>query len=1093
VIIPTNHSPTATESPHDPGVLRSLAPYHPDFLLSLALAVAAGIGCYFAGSLIDPLILEAHAWDSWFHSDMPRVFGDMADRWADHGRTGVHPLFPLLTWPFVQIFHRLGMVELLTAVRLVVVLVAASWIVLLFAVLRLLGLTRLDASLLALLGATSAASVFWFAVVETFLWGSLSILAALLLVALTERRSIGAFWYVAVGILTAGFTVTNWLVSVIASAVQYAWKRTVLLTLAVFGAVLVLGVLQQRVFITTVLLTDLDLSFERRYMFYPDAGGPFAILRAFFFHSTVMPAFQLSSRGQSWPVLTVQHASLGSGSAIALLAVTLWAALLALGVWAVIWLPGRRPFRLTLCFALLGQLGLHLVYGEETFLYSIQFLPLLIVLAALTMLTPLRGLARGLAGVLLICIALNNGLQLSRAAEAFNAWIPPRYQLQAEMRKRPGDFWPRSRGHVILAVPGTAQDQKAYHEPGGSLSPAPGSFGLSVWVLDRNSTVQKTSDTILLDQIQQRFRWDAGKAAPSVLTETPEYQMEWAPLRPGRWLLRLQTKSLQHLALAIRSVGPAGGPVSTLEWDGQHLVVNGRWSVQVTPKPVTAVIGEEGPVNWSVARSSDTRWRGHTGWGYARIELDDSRDWSVLVDDSWTAGVVPRPIASTSRGVNAMMPDERFATSLLAQEAHLLMSLIGNQTRPSDPLSFPYPSVGSAAYITAALSRTGHGVLAADLARFLAEHDFFGGHGAEADAPGLSLWALEEAAVRLHDPVLDLALWPDVHRKAELILAMRQAKQRVSRESLGPVLPVERDNPDLHVVAEPAQAGLIVRRGGVAPRVTDNAVSYRGLQDAASLARRLKRMDDAGRWQRAAVELKDSWQQYFQLTGPATNIADKVALGSVWVSGLGPSLPGPLLATLEAHWASTHDSHGDFRTWPAWTYHDLAEAHEWLLLGRPDRVWDTVKWFWTHQASPGLYSWWQGDNRYLAIKPDTVVLGTNDAHYAFGEWDRIRGWATPPHVTPHYWTAAEMLLLQLDMLASEELAASEPTVVIAGGLPSAWFEQPLSVKNLRLRHTTLDWTWDGRILQVKARGVLGKVRLGPHVPAHAVLRTELVS
>ena len=72
------------------------------------------------------------------------------------------------------------------------------------------------------------------------------------------------------------------------------------------------------------------------------------------------------------------------------------------------------------------------------------------------------------------------------------AQIPtPRQEVLAEMETRPGDPWPRGIGHVLLAVPGSIEKQKAYHEPGGSFSPEVGSFGVSIWITDPKGAIPK--------------------------------------------------------------------------------------------------------------------------------------------------------------------------------------------------------------------------------------------------------------------------------------------------------------------------------------------------------------------------------------------------------------------------------------------------------------------------------------------------------------------------------------------------------------------------------------------------------------------------
>jgi hypothetical protein len=88
----------------------------------------------------------------------------------------------------------------------------------------------------------------------------------------------------------------------------------------------------------------------------------------------------------------------------------------------------------------------------------------------------------------------------------------------------------------------------------------------------------------------------------------------------------------------------------------------------------------------------------------------------------------------------------------------------------------------------------------------------------------------------------------------------------------------------------------------------------------------------------------------------------------------------------------------------------------------------------------------------------------------------------PPHVTPHYWTAAEMLLLQLAMLGRIDEAAPQRPLIVGAGIPAEWLAHPLAVRGLPLPGGSADWSWDGRAVGVVLRGAERPVRLGPAFP-----------
>ena len=160
------------------------------------------------------------------------------------------------------------------------------------------------------------------------------------------------------------------------------------------------------------------------------------------------------------------------------------------------------------------------------------------------------------------------------------------------------------------------------------------------------------------------------------------------------------------------------------------------------------------------------------------------------------------------------------------------------------------------------------------------------------------------------------------------------------------------------------------------------------------------------------------------------------------------------------------NSRGEPREWPLWTYFDIAEAHQWLPLGRPDTAWSTLRWFWHHQTSPGLYTWWED----------------KEEGNSYGLWRNVRGWVDPKMVTPHYWTSAEVLLLQLDMLAMPVPGRQGPALVLGAGVPRGWLTDSLGVRGLRVLGRTVDWTWDRRRVRARVSGAPIELRLGPSFP-----------
>jgi hypothetical protein len=640
------------------------------------------------------------------------------------------------------------------------------------------------------------------------------------------------------------------------------------------------------------------------------------------------------------------------------------------------------------------------------------------------------------------------------------------------MERRPQHFWPRGQGHVLLGWPGSRDIDKGYHEPGGSFSPGAGSFGLSLLIIDQEKQVQATSDTLPLDQIRQRWEWLPDRELPAIRTETPSYTASWSIVRPGLWQLRLQTHPSENsrVCLAIRSVGPAGGPIRALEWRDHRLVINRRWIVASDPLLSTVSGGTEESIDWMSARRDLTNWVGTNGWGYAILTLPGTREWTIQVADPNSSTTSGLRFAKLESNLQATLPEPWFLDSIKAQTAILAMSLVGWETRPADPLSLPLNWTSDGAYIVTALARAGQLDIARQLCRSLCEPDFAGGYGPEADAPGLALWALNEVAGRVRDASFKQAAWPHVVRKVEIIQRMRAASRAITVKLSGPRIPQYAQHPELNLICDPSQNGLI--RGRVdwqRPALYVNAVSYHGLLNAVAMADWVGNAGGDALWRTQAADIRSAWNSAAQTTQTIEEHAGIAGLWPTWIV----TDKTAYARLLDQLWERSHDADNRRKTPPARASFSLAEAHQWLLLRRLDRLWSELEWFHENQASPGLHTW-------------TDRTGLDNP---FHRWDAIRGWVKPPHTTPAYRTAAEMLLLLLDMLAYVDESESPPVLVVGEGIPESWLANPLNVQGISTRLGTVDWTWDKQTVRVRVRGHSCPVRLGSAFPSDA-LRTQ---
>lgn len=470
-----------------------------DWTIAIILAAIASLAVQLGTQSIEIDLLADKTFDDvWFTADIPRVVRSMAvSPQKGSLRFFLHPLFSEFTFPPILILEHVFGLSAIASVKILMELVAALWMGVFYALLRVIGCRRLDATIFTLLAATSASAMFWFVVPETFSFSSLGILLALAIIPLGQRFPLSPPWYIAANVLTLSFTVTNWMFGILATAVNHSRKRSIQILLASFCLVAVLSVsipflgwLSKLPFHSLVLVlllgsvllgvvtvgtiffkrahptfnplefadtllqqrpvqilaggcclavAAIQIKGELEFMLLPQSGGPLAAIRAFLLHSMVMPAIRLVEMVEKndisvMPKMTIQVAAAGSGSAWGGVAVGLWAALLGLGFWSLFVLKVQGKLRLVLGLALVGQLLIHLVYGAETFLYVLDFAPVLLAIAALSTLTRFRLLALTLAGLVTLSAGANNIVQYQQAIDYFHNYGTSQPKIQKHSR-----------------------------------------------------------------------------------------------------------------------------------------------------------------------------------------------------------------------------------------------------------------------------------------------------------------------------------------------------------------------------------------------------------------------------------------------------------------------------------------------------------------------------------------------------------------------------------------------------------------------------------------------------------------------------------
>lgn len=382
-------------------------------LLTAGAFVAGACLVFYASGWIPPNLLRSpDGNDVWFEGDLPVVARNWSHRWSDHSRTANHPLFPALTTVPVYAMRAIGLSSA-TAVRALSALVGGLWLVSMFAALRLAGRGTVVAVVFTLAAATSAAAVFWLIVPEAVALASVSVLVPIALAGSSVRRPISTAVEVVASAFSLSVTVSNWTAGLLLSFTRHPWRRALQISANAFCVVVVLWAAQRQLFPTADFF--IGYSNYQRFVLRPEAGGPLAVARVFFVDALVMPEIAVSSDPKWGATLTIQQQPMSRRSSWGMVAAVAWLGLLTLGAVGLRRAP--RPIAVLLAVFVAAQYVLHAVFGEETFLYVLHFVPALIVIASFGVETRARPVALVLAGVFTIAGGVNNVQQLRSALD----------------------------------------------------------------------------------------------------------------------------------------------------------------------------------------------------------------------------------------------------------------------------------------------------------------------------------------------------------------------------------------------------------------------------------------------------------------------------------------------------------------------------------------------------------------------------------------------------------------------------------------------------------------------------------------------------
>jgi hypothetical protein len=390
-----------------------------DVEVMAALAVIIGLAIWFLQRSLDARLFIAPAGnDVWFEADVPTVADTVLHRWSVQSRNARHPLFPLLATGSAYGLRVAGLGDR-SVLAVLSAIAGAAWVALFYVIARAVTMRRLDAIVFTMLACSTASAMFWMVVPETYTLGSLSLLAPLALCALDTNGRVRPAWYVAVSAASLSVTSTNWMSGILAAVARWPWRRALQITANALCVVVVVWAVQRMIFPSAPFF--FGYSNEERFVLPAASGGPGPVARVLFLHSVVMPQINVIPEAKWGAVMSVQRSAIGSSGAWGVAATALWGALLVLTIVGLLSSRGHPRFRFVLGFTLAGQVLVHMLYGEETFLYVMHVVPLLVLGVALAAAaSPWRRIILVVAVAMTFAAAVNNASQLAAAMGFFS-------------------------------------------------------------------------------------------------------------------------------------------------------------------------------------------------------------------------------------------------------------------------------------------------------------------------------------------------------------------------------------------------------------------------------------------------------------------------------------------------------------------------------------------------------------------------------------------------------------------------------------------------------------------------------------------------
>jgi len=646
------------------------------------------------------------------------------------------------------------------------------------------------------------------------------------------------------------------------------------------------------------------------------------------------------------------------------------------------------------------------------------------------------------------------------------------YDTILKLHEHPEWLPPRSDVRVFLGEPGAPEATKTTVEPGNVFSPGMMTFGVTWWLRFTDTGNFFATETASLEAlnwsyeegylpvIHCRVNTHGIHILHSLFQDgTAEERSESVCARLILENHSSKPRSVQ-VFIALRSLGPAGGEV-------RQLAVGADGCSLWNPKrndPLLGASQKPGAIGCGVGDPTVSARHGQVpearqvqddeGWCFGLLRYDvhlaPGEPWEVAYDcPQQTAGPAwealsgtasPHPEAFTDRmkmqmqvwrerfrGIELEVPDEDFRNAFFAGVQHMLTATVGEQPRIA-ALSYPLPWLRDSVFIVRCFDLAGFHVHARGASDFIGRNDFFGGFGAEGDAPGEGLWALVQHYRITRDREWLASIYPAILRKVDWIKRMRRAEKPIQVLQDAPTLAFTHAQRTSGVICLPAKDGII-------QGTMDFGVDYSlgwvnhwaicGLREAAHAADVLGYPEDADAFRVEANDLQTALRQY-AMSHPAFLTYERTTNSLLWPTRAWADDFETIREPFDEWWRKNRGDGINFQPEPYWLYFEESQAHNALLIGSRERAWQAVDYRLRHQDLPGLYGWREGGSG----------VGTENATRGVTLIPFLRGCQKFDSITPHGWSQAEMWLLQRAMLVEEW----EDGLLLFAGIPQHWLQ-----------------------------------------------------